>query len=530
MGEIIVREKLYVPTNLVSERKVQKRYTHRFYEEAACRMCENRAERHNSICDACPAYLGTNLTANRKLVNGVEYFGLPLGDKKNYKNELGLVVNKHTVKDLRCKAKFDYDVKMVDFKLRDYQEPSVDLLAGAKYGVLKAPPRSGKTPTMLYAGVAKFGYKIVMIADQREFLQQFLDHVTEFTNLPELEQKHKKKLYGIGKKPEHFKEYQIIACTYQSLATKKGKKLLSLLNKNFGTAFIDEAHSAAAKVFSKVVNSLAQYVRIGATGTNARKQIGYYDIVKQVIGPVTAEIKIDQLQPLLYVHPIDFVKSRSAYKGKAGFSYLVNFLSSHKKRNDFILEWVLKDLSKGHSIIMPLYRKEHVVEMVKRINDEYGKPIAAAFMGGGSAKDKFLREQVLDDARSGKVRVVVGIRSLLQRGLNVERWSMHYNVMPINNEPNWKQESSRILTPMEGKRQPAIRFFVDENIRMCLGCFVGTYRHSIKFKHKPTPTAQERALALFKKSNSRGELEGDALEGDTSSYSGTRKYVRPFSN
>lgn len=527
MGDIIVRERTYVPTYLLKEKAVRDRYTHRFYDEAACRHCENKRERHNYLCDKCPAYESVNFTANRKIVGDTEYFGLPNGDKRNFK-EVGLNLKKHDVKDIRCRAKFDYPVRMLpNFKPRDYQVPALAALKKSGWGVLKAPPRSGKTPTLLYAGVAIYKFRIIIIADQREFLQQFLDHVTEYTNLPALEKKHGKKLYGFAKKPEHFKEYQIVACTYQSLATDKGKKLVKLINKNFGTLFIDEVHSASAKVFSSVINSLACRVRVGCTGTDARKKIGYYNIVKQIVGDVTAEIEIDQLRASVYVHPMDFVKSKSAYKGKAGFSYLVNFLSKHKKRNEFILEWILKDLSKGHSIVIPVYRKEHVIELVKAINDEFGKRIAAPFMGGGKAADKYARDTALQDAISGKIRVVVGIRSLMQRGLNVERWSMLYNIMPINNEPNWKQESSRILTPFAEKRSPAIRFFVDEHIKLCLGCFVSTYKQTVKFKHKPTDTAHERALLLFKKHGNKDMVDGD-FENDDTTTTTTRKFVRPF--
>ena len=239
-------------------------------------------------------------------------------------------------------------------------------------------------------------------------------------------------------------------------------------------------------------------------------------IVKQIIGDVTALIDIPQLRANIFVHPLPFVKSKSAYRGKAGFSYCINFLSKHKKRNAFILEWIMKDLAKGHSIVIPVYRKEHVWELVKAINDEFGKTIAGGFVGGASTKaGKAARSDVLDQAKAGKLRVIVGTRSLLQRGLNVPVWSMLYNVMPINNEPNWKQESSRILTPMEGKRDPAIRFFVDENIGMPLGCFVSTYKQSIKFKHKPTDTAHERAIELMDKHGSKSKGGGGDFMEDT---------------
>lgn len=529
MSDIIVRERMFIPSHLVDERDVRKHYIHNYYEEAACRRCENRSQRHNSICDKCEAFTGRTLTANRKIVDDVEYFGIPLGERKNIKKHLGLDLSEHDIIDLRTRAKRRYPVRMVDFNPYDYQVPAYKALKKHGYGVLKAPPRSGKTPTMLYTGVEAWKYRIAVIADQREFLDQFLEHVEKFTNLPELQEKYGKKLFGYGKKPEDFENFEIIVCTYQSFLSKKGKKLLKLLNANFGTVFIDEVHSAAAQEYSGVINSFRSRIRIGATGTDARKDNKYIH-VEQIVGKVTALIERDQLVASVYVHPIDFVKTKSAYKGRSGFTYMVNFLSKHKKRNELIVEWVLKDLAKGHSIVIPVYRKEHVEVLVKAINDEFGKTIAAGFTGGASKVNKHHRNQALDDAKSGKIRVIVGIRRLLQRGLNVPRWSMIYCVMPINNEPNWKQESSRILTPMEEKRPPGIRLFADVNVGASLGCFVATYKQSVKFKHVPTEVARERAQEIIRKHASKrggkGDFEDEGV--DSSVESVKRTYSRPF--
>ncbi len=271
MADIIVRERMFIPSYLVDERDVKKRYVHQFYEESACRKCDNRSQRHNYVCQKCPAYTGKNVTVNEKIVDGVHYYGIPLGERKNLKAHLGIKPKRHTFIDLRTKAKRRYDVRMVNFKPFDYQEPAVEKLGDAGFGILKAPPRSGKTPTMLYTGIKKFPYRICIIADQKEFLDQFLAHVEEFTNLPQLEKKYKKKLYGYGKKPEDFKNFEIIVCTYQTFLSEKGKKLLKLLNKNYGTVFVDEVHSSGALKYSEVLNELCMRVRIGATGTVERK-------------------------------------------------------------------------------------------------------------------------------------------------------------------------------------------------------------------------------------------------------------------
>lgn len=529
MGDIIVRERMYVPTYLVDERDVRKRYIHHFYREKSCARCDNRPERHNDVCDRCENFLGSAKTVNRKIVEGIEYYGFPLGDRKNVAKAFGIRFSDHDVIDLRTRAKRRYPIKMVGFTPYEYQSPAIKKMKEIGYGVLKAPPRSGKTPTMLYAGITEFKYRIAVIADQKEFLKQFLDHVYQYTDIAKWEKKAGKKLAGFGKKAEHFNDYEIIVCTYQTFLSEHGKTLLKLLNKNFGTQFVDEVHSSGATKYAENLNELRGRIRIGATGTDDRKD-GKYRVVEQIMGPVTALIDIPQMQAQVFVHPIDFVKSKNQYRGRAGFTYCVNFLSKHKKRNDLIVEWVMKDLEKGHNLLIPVYRKEHVWDLVKRINNAAGRRIADGFVGGAAnKKDIARREAVLEEAKSGKIRVVIGIRSLMQRGLNVPRWSMIYCVMPISNEPNWKQESSRVLTTMEGKRQPGIRLFCDPNIGLTLGCFVNTYKQCIKFKHKPTEVAHERALKLMDLHNSkRGKAVDSFNDGDLSVSKVTRSSKRPF--
>lgn len=528
---IVARERLFIPVHLIDETVAKKKYVHRFYEEAVCRRCDNRPDRHNDVCQRCDSYKGKVLTAKRMIKGDTEYMGIPLGDRRNVRKFFGINMKKADVLDLRTRFKRRYKVKTLPhFKPFDYQAPAIVNWTDAGFGILKAPPRSGKTPMMLYMGINNYDQRFVVIADQKEFLDQFLDHVVKYTNLPALEKKYGKKLFGYARKPEDFENFEIAVCTYQTFLSEKGQKLFKLLNKNYGLAFVDEVHSSGATKYSEQLNELRMRWRFGATGTDDRKD-GKYKVVMQIMGPVTALVERPQLTANVYVHPMDFVKSRAKYVGKAGFSHCVNFLSKHEKRNVELLKWVRSDLDKGHCIVIPCMRKEHIMELVKRINNMMGEKIAEPFVGGAkNKKDLEYRKMVLERARSRKTRVIVGIKSLLQRGLNVPAWSMLYYILPMNNEPNWKQESSRILTPDDSglKRTPGIRMFVDPNIGLSLGCFVSTYKLTLKFKHKPTEVAHERALLLMaQKNRERGGRDDDDGEFGAPERTSPRS-ARPF--
>lgn len=507
--KIIISDRIYIPSTDIDIEDVEKNYARRLYSEADCRKCDNRSERHNHLCDVCPAYQGQIVLHKERMFGNTHYVGVPMGERSNLRKLFDVDYADYRIVDKRVDTPFDYKVK-TSLEPRPHQKKSIKRWMKHGYGMLKAPPRSGKTPTMLMIGV-QIGNKFLLLANQREFLDQFLDHVEKFTNLPRLQEKTGKKLYGYIDKESDLDTLQIAVSPYQKFISEKGKILWKKVTKVFGTFFVDEGHKGNAPEFARVINTSRARYRGAVTATDKRKDNRQY-LMQHIVGPVVSEIKVPQMTAKVIIQEMDFVKTRAAYKGKAGWSYCMRFLANHDKRNEFMFDMIGKDLEAGHNIVIPLYTKEHIYYVTRIINDRFGKGTAEAYTA--DLKD---REPTLDRARSGKTRVIVGIRSLLQLGLNVPAWTCLYYFMPMNNEPNWYQESSRILTPEDGKRQPLIRMFVDSQIRLVLGCWVGTYKQTLKFKHQPTQKARERAASLFEKFGGQpvGEIELDDLSDES---------------
>jgi superfamily II DNA or RNA helicase len=512
---IVVADKIYVPASHVDLERVEKHYVHHLFKEVACARCPNRSQRPNFECHQCPSFNGSVQTYSVVYKNGIEYVGFPMGERLNLEDKFGLSFEDFDFIDRRIKNRFDYKITST-IKLRDHQKVSIDEWWQYKYGLIVAPPRSGKTVVMLELAV-RLGLRAILLANQHEFLQQFIDHVEEYTNLPELEEKYHKKLYGFPKKITDFDTLQIAVCTYQQFTSKvSGKERFIRMNRNFGTVLVDECHKTGANEFARVLNSSLARIRMGVTGTDQRKD-GRHKITFDIVGNVVNRSTIAQMKPAVIVHVCDYVVSRSTYRGPAGYTYATKFLAEHKKRNEEILKFIGEDLKKGHCIVIPVTLKAYVWDLVKSINDTYGENTAEGFVGGTSKKQKDIREAILSRAKSRETRVIVGIRSLLQLGLNVPSWSAIYNIVPMSNEPNWKQESSRILTPDKNKRRPIIRMFVDPHIGLSLGCFVSTYKQCIKFGYEPSEVARQRALTMFEAhgSGQRGldEAEESAMYG-----------------
>ena len=245
--KIIVRERIFIPITNIDMDSVEHHYAKRMYDTAACRQCEHKEERHSYICDTCEAYQGKVKLYSRKDYNGTTYVGLPTGDKKKIQAKLGLAFSDYKIVDKRTNAPFKYPIKLT-IQLRENQEKAVSDFVATGYGLLEAPPRTGKTLMSLAIGV-RLGQKFVVLANQHEFLEQFLDHIhgnekegiPKCTNLPELQKKAGKKLYGFPKTDKDFEDFQIFVMTYQQyLSEKSGRNRLKKITKQVGTLIVDE--------------------------------------------------------------------------------------------------------------------------------------------------------------------------------------------------------------------------------------------------------------------------------------------------
>lgn len=436
-----------------------------------------------------------------------EYLGYNMFNDIHIENLEALDMELSTTVELLGKKGYYFD-PVVNIKEVCQQSVVYDVTVPKAHHYIGNGIVSHNTPTMLMISINK-GQRTLMLASQKEFLDQFLDHVKQFTNLPALEEKTGKKLFGYIKKVEDLEHLQIAVSPYQKFMSEKGQILWKEVSKHFGMVWVDEGHKGNAPQFATILNSSRAHYRGAVTATDKRKDGRQY-LMQQIVGPVVSSIKVPQMRAKVILHIMDFVKTRAAYKGKAGWSYCMKFLANHEKRNLFMLDLLSKDIQNDRNIVIGCYTREHVSYITRMINSREGKGTAEEFTGDRKCD----REGILDRARSGKTRVVVGIRSLIQLGLNVPAWNCLYYFMPMNNEPNWYQESSRILTPEEGKQTPLIRMFVDSEVKLVLGCWAQTYKQTLSYKHKPTSTARERAAELYSKLGGRHE-KFDLEENDS---------------
>lgn len=462
--KVIVDSRLHIPVKNIDPSSIIKKLTKYEFENSVCRQCEFRSIRPSDECRSCSSGGLVDITVLAKLssIKDKKYVSIPYGEMHRFEKTTGLDLDDIKFINKTSRIKYDLPVEFTS-KLRDYQEKPFKDLLNELSGLLQAPPRSGKTVMGTCAGITT-GYKTIIMADQKDFLDGFYETIEQMTNLPDLEEEHGKKLFGFPKKDSDYTDFQIILITYQSLIgdTDVARKRLKMLNENFGTIIVDEVHSANAACFSRTLASIKMKYRYGLTATPKRKD-GRDWIVESVMGPVVAQAFVEELVPKITLHKTSKkVHSKNKFNNKAGWTNFNKFLANHPDRNDKIFEWIIRDIDAGRSLAIPVCFTDQARKLASRINEHYGEEVAVTFLGGPKEAKK--RKPIIDAARRREIKCVIGMRRLMQRGLNVPAWDTLYYIMPMNNKPNWKQESCRILTPAPDKRTPIIRMFVDHNM------------------------------------------------------------------
>ena len=368
--------------------------------------------------------------------------------------------------DQRCNTRMMYPVLFDESKLYAFQKKAVEILIQYERGVLKSPPRSGKTVMFAYLSCL-LGLRTLVLTHQDDLLRQFLQAFQTFTNVAE------NNITLIRRNSHLATDADVVLATYQRFLHAQGRKALPDFGSGFGLVLVDEIHRGNATGYAKVISHMSPRRIYGCSGTLERKD-GKQFIMRRVIGPLRHDTHVDTLHPKVYVHESKLKRRISAVHWTA----IIRRLSADPPRNMDIVKHVVEDLDRGRHIVIPATFRWYIDAMVEEINRSWmlhkgsEEIIAAPFYRYPNPNTK---EQILEDARSGRIRATVAMRSMLL-GVNVPIWDCLYEVIPLNNAPVLEQEALRICTPLKNKPLPIIRFFVDVGLGVSVRCFMSCWR------------------------------------------------------
>lgn len=423
-------------------------------------QAEEGAQAADELCKSCPM-------AKRKFVcafKGNGYASFYRGDLSKVKKVISLV-KKHNkgieLRDDRVLAPLKKRFSVTESG--DSRSESQNKLARSYikkgYGILVAAARFGKT-RMAGVVAAELGQRTFVLAHQKELLEQFLSNWLKFTNI-------KPDQIKINPTEEEAKKIAVSLFTYQHFLQKHGRKRLKALRKVPGLVIVDEAHRCGAKGFNRTVNSFHAMYRLGITATPNRKDKASF-LIYNTFGPVTAEGGVEMLSCDYKVVKTGVVfpdYDKVAHRRR--FQYLQAAMQKDEERNGIIAKRAVRNVDKGHQVLIPLKGVAHVKEVAKLIRARMKKEgyrnariceFSAAFVKGKA------REETAQKIRDGYYDVVVAVESMINVGFDAPHMSnlvLNAGTYSFNNE-NRYQLFSRIRTKCEGKKKPLIDILSDD--------------------------------------------------------------------
>ena len=526
MATGFIKHKIYIPEEDADLDLIERYYQFDNFDETACPKCKLYKERPSENCEMCPAYLGKIKMWSRKNINGKNYILIPSGNIKRANQITGIDFS--TYKDLRCYAPFEYPLQWTG-ELRHGQivngVPTADQVGitekwldpAKRYGFIRAAPRTGKSVIGVYLS-CKMGLKTLFIAHQKELLENFYKSWLRDTNLEQLRAETGKEIVAIIEDSKDYNkllELDVALCTYQKFIREdtRDELIKKYLKGRWGFVIIDEAHQAGAEAYARFLSQLDARYRLGLSATPLRKD-ALNLVLLNCIGPTTVKSESTGLIPRIELLETG-IKEKSSYC----WTKTMQKLQENKKRNELILQEVIKDLKEHECILIPVDTKKHMETLVQMINDSYGWEIAFGYHS--MCKN---RESILKDIDAGKYRVVVAIKSMIKQGIDLKKPTMIYIQVLMSAAPQPKgspmayQMLNRVCTPYLGKREPIAKVFID-NLPESYGCFMSLMtkefgpglkagKNGESPKYKMSPAASKLAWEIVKRVGNRTYSQG----------------------
>jgi superfamily II DNA or RNA helicase len=310
--------------------------------------------------------------------------------------------------------------------LRNHQLDVIETVSKKDYGVIVAPPGSGKTVIGLKI-IAGKAQPALIIVHRKQLLEQWIERIEAFLGIP------KRDIGVIGQGKSKIGK-QITVATIQSLP----KQMVSVQNQ-FGTIIVDECHHVPAETFRNTIEKLQAYYLYGLTATPFRK----YNDGKMIfthLGEIIANIQPTEIEN--YKQAKIIIKNTELdvpYNSKTdSFEGLSKILVHDTARNKLILEDVKTELNQGKKAVIITERKEHIDTLYLFLKHSYE---AVTLSGADSETSKKAKWKTLQE---GNFQVLITTGQYFGEGTDLQNISCLFLVYPFSFEGKLIQYIGRV--------------------------------------------------------------------------------------
>ena len=349
--------------------------------------------------------------------------------------------------------------------LYDYQKEAVVEMIGAKYGILKSKPGSGKTQ-MGIALIKAHRRRALWLCHTADLLNQSMERALRYIS-PELIGTITEGKVNVGA--------GVTFATVQTMANLE----LTQYRDYWDVVIVDECHrvSASASTFTryeKVLNHLAARHKYGLSATPERSD-GLIKATFALLGGIAYSVPDSAVADRTMGVIVRKVETDTEITdeclnddGTINYTMMLDHITTDPERNKLIAKKIMEE--KRHSCLI-LSDRLAQLEAIRALLP-YEMQEESVYINGKmqSKKAKAEREQALEDMRTGKKKYLFASYSLSKEGLDIPRLDRLFLASPVKFSAVITQAVGRVQRTFQGKETPIVYDFVDD-IGFCWGAY-----------------------------------------------------------
>jgi len=317
-----------------------------------------------------------------------------------------------------------------DISLRDHQKLAIEASGKKDFGVIVAPPGTGKTVIALKI-IAEKQQPTLIVVHRKHLADQWMEGIQSFLGIS------KNEIGTIGQGKSKLGK-KITIAMIQSLS-KEMDKPDNLLQKAFGTIIVDECHHVPAETFRNTISQLHTYYLYGLTATPFRK---YNDgkLIFIHLGEIISEMKAQDVASYKRAYVIlRNTELDVPFNSKTDrFETLSKVLIHDSTRNRLIINDLTSELNTGKKVVILTERKEHIEALNQYLKQKYE---TVTLSGEDSESSRKMKWRIL---KEGNYQILITTGQYFGEGTDLQQAECLFLVYPFSFEGKLIQYIGRV--------------------------------------------------------------------------------------
>jgi superfamily II DNA or RNA helicase len=301
-------------------------------------------------------------------------------------------------------------------ELLEHQKIVLSAISKKDFGVITAPPGSGKTIIGLKI-IAEKCQTALIVVHRKQLMDQWMERIEAFLKIP------KTQIGKIGQGKVKIGK-QVTIAMIQSLGKKIDNPEIS---KIFKTVIIDECHHIPAQSYAATVSRLFPYYLYGLTATPFRKNSDG-KLIFAHLGELIADIKPQDIETFKKARVI--IRNTNLdvpFNAKTDtFETLSKVLVHDSDRNKRIVDDITSEVNAGKHVVVITERKEHITTLYQFLKQQFE---VVSLSGDDSESDRSSKWKILNE---GNYQILITTGQFFGEGTDLKNVTCLFLVYPFS--------------------------------------------------------------------------------------------------